>query len=239
MIDRDYFSFNELKLRWNCTPNDIHHLIFEGHLSPCIVWNDLLAIFQWKMDDANELSLQPVKETAEDVNFYGTDIAKLDCWLYMVKPTRTGKENYYFNWASSHAGARFPKEGDFWYKISYFDQGRLLTNRIEAAHIESEAVFMKKVVDDLEDFMPELKIANSNPAENTKPEYTTEWLLIQQEAIKMFFNPRRNPDAKREEIVEWIKDAAKSHNLEASENIAAAIFTVIKPGNHNPRKKRV
>lgn len=238
MIEKDYISFQDLMKRWGASTEEVHHLISEGVLSPCIIWNDLLAIFKWKMDDSNQLTLQPVKETPEDVNFYGIDIAKLDCWLYMVKPTRTGKENYYFNWASSHAGARFPKEGDFWYKISYFDQGRLLTSEVGSAYIESEAVFMKKVIDDLEDFMPELKIANPNPAKSNEPEYTTEWLLIQQEAIKMFFNPRRNPDAKREEIVEWIKEAAKSRNLEASENIATAIFTVIKPGNHNPRKKR-
>lgn len=224
--------------KWKASADQIHYLISEGHLSPCIVWKDLLAVFEWRLDESSELSLEPVKKTSE-ANFYGMDVNKSSSWLYMVSPRRTGKEDYYFDWAAPNAGARYPKKGDLWYKISYFDEGRLLTNKVVPAYIESEAVFMKKVIDDLEDFMPEMKVANPNPAKSNEPEYTTEWLLIQQEAIKMFFNPRRNPDAKREEIVEWIKEAAKSRNLEASENIAAAIFTVIKPGNHNPRKKRV
>lgn len=68
--------------------------------------------------------------------------------------------------------------------------------------------------------------------------YSTQWLEVIQAAIAEFFTPRRNPDAKREEVVEWIKSYAASSGLADSENIAQAIFTIIKPTDHNPRKRR-
>lgn len=68
--------------------------------------------------------------------------------------------------------------------------------------------------------------------------YSSPWLNIQKSAIAEFFDPRRNPDAKREEVVEWIKQAALKAGLPDSENLASAIFTLIKPENHDPKKRR-
>lgn len=68
--------------------------------------------------------------------------------------------------------------------------------------------------------------------------YSTKWLIIQNAAIMEFFNPRRNPDAKKDEVVQWIMLKAASVGLKASKQIGEAIFTIIKPSNHNPRKKR-
>ena len=73
----------------------------------------------------------------------------------------------------------------------------------------------------------------------TSPAYSTSWLSIQQAAIVEFFNPRRKPDAKRDEIVEWINKKAKAAGLSGSDNIAKAIFTIIKPSDHDPKNKRV
>lgn len=73
----------------------------------------------------------------------------------------------------------------------------------------------------------------------TEPAYSTAWMNIQQSSIAKFFNPRRNPDAKKEEVVEWIKSAALAAGLPDSQNIASTIFTIIKPENHDPKKKRV
>jgi hypothetical protein len=71
------------------------------------------------------------------------------------------------------------------------------------------------------------------------PIYSTDWLAIQNAAIARFFSPRRNPDAKREEVVDWIISEAARAGLQESRNIAAAIFTIIKPDDHDPKKKRV
>lgn len=69
--------------------------------------------------------------------------------------------------------------------------------------------------------------------------YSTPWLDLINAATKEFFNPRRNPDAKRDEVIEWLKQQAIKSGLPDSGNIASAIFTIIKPENHDPKKKRV
>lgn len=70
-------------------------------------------------------------------------------------------------------------------------------------------------------------------------EYSAAWLNIQQAAIAQFFNPRRDYDAKRDDVVKWIKQRAKEAGLLDSDHIARSIFTIIKPANHNPKKKRI
>jgi len=67
--------------------------------------------------------------------------------------------------------------------------------------------------------------------------YSTPWLDIVNRATH-FFNPRRKPDPKREEVVAWIKSEARKAGLLESNNIAVAIFTIIKPNYHHPREKR-
>ncbi len=80
----------------------------------------------------------------------------------------------------------------------------------------------------------------AQPAQTTSaPAYSTHWLTIQNAAIAQFFNPRRNPDAKKEEVIEWINTQAVGAGLGESNNIASTIFTIIKPENHDPKKKRV
>ena len=69
------------------------------------------------------------------------------------------------------------------------------------------------------------------------PAYSTAWLTIQLAAINQFFNPRRNPDAKKEEVTDWIKEQAVAAGLPDSQNVASTIFTIIKPENHDPKKK--
>ena len=68
--------------------------------------------------------------------------------------------------------------------------------------------------------------------------YSNPTLEILNAAIKEFFNPRRSPDAKKEEIVEWVKARMAAEKKPKSDNIAKAIFTIIKPIDHDPRKRR-
>ena len=76
------------------------------------------------------------------------------------------------------------------------------------------------------------------PANNVKP-YSTKWMVVQEAAIREFCNPRRNPDAKKEEVIDWIHKTAKNIQLKESNNIAEAIFSIIKPENHDPKRKRI
>lgn len=68
--------------------------------------------------------------------------------------------------------------------------------------------------------------------------YENEYLNILSDAVFEFFEPRRNPDAKRDEVVDWIKERLVQAGLDGSDNIASTMFTIIKPADHNPRKRR-
>ena len=69
--------------------------------------------------------------------------------------------------------------------------------------------------------------------------YSTKWLEIQQAAILEFFSPRREVDAMKEDVVPWIVLKAKELKIRDPNRIAASIFTIIKPEDHSPRKRRV
>jgi len=73
---------------------------------------------------------------------------------------------------------------------------------------------------------------------NVKQQYPTPLLQMLNAAIAEFFEPRRNVDAKKGEVVEWIKSKMIASGMADSDNIAAAIFTIIKPADHDPRKRR-
>lgn len=66
----------------------------------------------------------------------------------------------------------------------------------------------------------------------------TSLLELTIKANVQFFSPRKSIDAKKGEVVEWIKAEGKKLNLEVSDNVTASMFTIIKPTNHNPKKKR-
>lgn len=68
--------------------------------------------------------------------------------------------------------------------------------------------------------------------------YATQHLVILNAAIAEFFEPRRDRDAKREEVVDWIKSKMTASGMADSDNIAQAMFTIIKPFDHDPKKRR-
>jgi len=69
--------------------------------------------------------------------------------------------------------------------------------------------------------------------------YETDLLNIQKLAIKEFFYPRKRIDPKKEEVTEWLKNKGDELKINVSDNIADTIFTIIKPADHNPKKRRV
>lgn len=69
--------------------------------------------------------------------------------------------------------------------------------------------------------------------------YSSELLNILDLAIVNFYESRREVDPKKEEVLEWLATKAKELKVNLSDNIAEAIFTIIKPDDHNPKIKRV
>tara|TARA_R110000772_G_scaffold127818_4_gene235214 strand:- start:42684 stop:43364 length:681 start_codon:yes stop_codon:yes gene_type:complete len=70
------------------------------------------------------------------------------------------------------------------------------------------------------------------------PEYSTVYMDIMHETIAKFFEPRRSRDPSKYEVKAWIAGRLASEGMDASDRIAGAMFTIIKPKDHNPKKKR-
>ncbi|MCG5494410.1 hypothetical protein [Ectothiorhodospira variabilis] len=76
------------------------------------------------------------------------------------------------------------------------------------------------------------------PQREERRTYRTEWLKIQEAAIEQFFDPPRDVDPKKDEVVQWIKEKAREANIGESDRVAQAMFTIIKPHDHNPKKRK-
>lgn len=68
--------------------------------------------------------------------------------------------------------------------------------------------------------------------------YSTPYIAIMNAAIAEFFAPRRNVDAAKPEVAAWVMKQMEISGITPSNNIAEAIFTIIKPFDHDPRKRR-
>jgi hypothetical protein len=68
--------------------------------------------------------------------------------------------------------------------------------------------------------------------------YRTSWLDILDDAKQNLFPDDRQLDPKKESVVEWINNHAKSKGITPSDNVAKAIFTIIKPNDHDPKKRK-
>jgi len=80
---------------------------------------------------------------------------------------------------------------------------------------------------------------NKSSASTIEPSYETELLKLLNLAVSQFFNPRKPLDAKQEEVTQWLKNKGQELDVYVSDNVAEAIFTIIKPKDHNPKIKRV
>ena len=68
--------------------------------------------------------------------------------------------------------------------------------------------------------------------------YNTDLLDILNQAANQFFNPRKNLDAKKEEVTEWIINKGNERKIKVAAHVAGVMFTIIKPNDHNPKIKR-
>lgn len=109
--------------------------------------------------------------------------------------------------------------------------------RAEVERLHGENNLLTRELERLNRHSSDIPSAETKQREEM-PGYSTPVLAVLNAAITEFFEPRRNPDAKREEVVKWIKSKMLDAGLADSDNIAAAIFTIIKPENHDPKKRR-
>lgn len=68
--------------------------------------------------------------------------------------------------------------------------------------------------------------------------YSTPLLKLQKTAIDEFYSRRRAVDPTKDEVVEWLTSKERKLDFTVSANVAEAMFTIIKPKDHDPRKRR-
>ena len=119
---------------------------------------------------------------------------------------------------------------------NWFEEYKALEIKF-SEYISTSTAQSKELIDAANQFKNELDQKQQTTTNNESFSFTPLHELTMN-AIKEFFSPRKNIDAKKEEVVEWIVNNGKSLNPPVSVNIAEAIFTIIRPIDHNPRKRR-
>ncbi len=68
--------------------------------------------------------------------------------------------------------------------------------------------------------------------------FDSKYLRLLKSAKDLLFEPERVQDPKRKDAKKVIYSLAKEQRIEVSENVVSAIFTIIKPDDHNPKKRK-
>jgi len=161
VIIKDYLTFDDLLKRWNCEKRDVHYLIANGDLVPSIVWDEAAIQCHWEPDTSgNTNSLLLVSNKDEQGKHV---VIHLHGWVYLRLPTVYGPySKYRFSYASTKFGPIEEFDDTPWYRLvtSRYD---LSTASANAEWIESNAVFMMKIVDSCETFWQTGLLEMKNP----------------------------------------------------------------------------
>jgi hypothetical protein len=228
--EKSYFTIEDLAKRWDVTRSYVEHVIEIGDLCLAIPGFKLPITIQAKYE--YEGALPTPEEANKNRHASSPEIYELPDYLYL--PLSAAEDNI------------IPKPGVSTVGISKFSYSQEdssdfflvdeMGNAITFYAAPNDIVILKSERDRFEE-MHAITTDQFGGAQST-PNYSTAYLQIMEKAINEFFCPRRNPDAKKHEVVEWIKSEMAKAELGDSENIAKTMFTIIKPPDHNPRKRR-
>jgi len=256
-----YSTIAEVAERWQCEESRVWHYIHEGMLRPAIQsdWLDIfdLQLFDdlegikgdmtwepsdswrrgsrrvrwtevsdrifWWMDlprfmyfDARNL-IDATDNSLNGIPMYGTlTLESIQVWHVTVIENLQGKEYALMKYLPFHEE---PTDREpFFLDVTAQYQSPFIT-REERSRFEHQHG------------MVDAPIRNND-------EYTTPYIDVMRDAISNFFEPRHNVDAKSDEVESWIAKRLEAEGIEGSKRIASAMFTIIKPSDHNPRKRR-
>lgn len=228
-INKTYLSFAELKEKWGITSDELHYLIQDRTVTPSIAWNGYASPYHWERNENGGTSLKPTQNKNN---------VRLNDWVYLNLPTTTGNCDYEFSYCTKKL---FTHSEDFaldtWFQLMD-GNSEIAIACIGRKFIEEHAVFMKEGIEFSETLELDISHTLTGDISQKKLAYTTDTLNLLNLAITEFFNPRQSVDARKEEVTEWLKTKGTGLTPPISDNIADAIFTIIKPNDHNPRKRR-
>lgn len=232
--EKVYFSLEEIAERWGCSTEELRHFISEKWLREAIesveVWSGLEFV---DINRAQGLFRKAVRSPLRSVlSEEGREILK-QCILDPIPR---------FVYIDASEGA-----SKFSCVYDYDGTKYLMVSGIKKYHeseIKSHSIKLTDcdgtVVPREERDRFERQYGVFGPAEPAAhlPRYCTPYLEVMHLAIAEFFEPRRDRDAKRQEVVSWIQERLTELGIGESAHIARAMFTIIKPTDHSPRKRR-
>jgi len=229
-IEREYYSIAEASSMLGCSVRDLVHLGAINKLSLFVL-----------------LDKRPLKVRVEDQEIYSL-YGQYD-WrhtgLAMVKPvdlvsmeSDNNRQSILTRVSSLREEPTFVTE-----YIQKATDG-FISEFIITYELLEDLIFNR---DDLIVLMADMKhFANKNITEialdkstESISSYSTDLIKMLNLAINEFYIPRRSTDPKKDEVAEWLKSKGKFLKVNVSNNMADAIFTIIKPDDHNPKIKRV
>lgn len=229
--EKEFFTLEEIAERWDCGCGLVSHYLSEGWLRLALDTKH----FNVFMD---MLDLEDILKLARDAKVGWPDVllhpmAELSCqslprFLYIKH-----NDDREFYQVEDFSGRKFSlvyrdsprKEGHDTYYLNYITLDECVPPVITREEVDR--------------FEKTLEVQDAENPKPTLPSYTTPYLQVMYEAVTEFFEPRRTVDAKREEVEAWISTRLQAAGTEGSKRIASAMFTIIKPSDHNPRKRRV
>lgn len=258
--EESHFTVEEVAQQWQCSTKRVMHYIEEGLLRPAIRSSELWGVGLFDCEAAAKIAEEqglrftegdwfPVREPpSESVVgvIWSAPFHEIDNSFFYIQSTNIFpfREQLVLSILEDFHGRKFglvdigSEEA-----IVKFDVTDLILRGYRAPHSNRSMQFQwneQKVIVTREERDRFVRANLQNPpVRENRSTYKTPYLEVMDMAIKNFFLPRREVDAKSDEIVEWIASRLSSVGLEGSKRIAHAMFTIIKPADHNPRKRRV
>lgn len=250
--EKSYFSATEIAERWNIPIADVQHYLEQGMLRPAIKPTDLDGTI--KLVNL-EIAVEPAERNGGNVRapaifpflyiVQGSVVGSLDernVSLAMLDANDfTEALDFSVTVVEDFDGCRYQLvfEDDPYHEVR-FDISELISCQNRAGKFvwdwHPERTIITREERDRFERNHGVRLTGGSvvPAVN----YTTIYMDIMHQAIATFFEPRQRLDAKREQVETWIAERLEAAGTEGSKHIARAMFTIIKPSDHNPRKRR-
>ena len=263
-----YFTIEEMAERWHCKESTVWHYIHEGMLRPSLKSTELEDLDLRLFDDLDGVMLGPIDYDANawrkgdknatwarDKNrmYQCKDLAHFVYFdaRYVIAGTKFCVREQWADWEREWIETEEVDETkDWWITVLETLEGKeyALTERLPVRR-NVPVEYSPKLVnvtqsyespritrEERDRFESEHEMVDA-PIRNND-EYTTPYIGVMRDAISEFFEPRHSVDAKSDEVESWIISRLEATGIEGSKRIASAMFTIIKPNDHNPKKRR-
>ena len=254
-----YFTIEELVDRWQCDESTVWHYINEGMIRPAIESAELALLDIMLSDDLDGIKINYNLQGA-DYWRRGSRNARLtdDCgeflswkdmprYMYFDARNRIDTVESVVGW-NVEVGIKTEQQ-EVWevtvletlegkeYAVTEMQPPGNHSAECKPFRLDIKTHYLAPIITREERDRFESEHAMSDTPVTRSGTYSTHYIEVMHNAVAEFFEPRHDVDPKKAEVVDWVNTRLAEKGLR-SDNIAQAIFTIIKPADHDPRKRR-